>query len=433
MSPAGRRGGPARAPSVTGMTRLPIVLVLLVAGVGPAACHDSATSATPATSVSAGAPGQAAMLAGGKKFAACMREQGIGDWPDPQVQPGGGISLGHSAQQGTAVTAARAACQHFLGSPSMNASPHADRDDAAAAGWVTKAPGGDCECADGSAYHFYVRTGDPAKVVLFLDGGGACWSAPTCSTGGGNRYQATVEPPDRGGIFGTANARNPFARYSFVYVPYCSADVHLGDADTTYAAGLTIHHHGYANGTAALDQLVESFPKATDVVVVGGSAGSVSAPLYAGLAADRLPAAHVTSISDSSGSYPDVPQMNKLLTGKAWNARDLPAHASIPGFTIATAERHPGIVFARVDHSQDEDQKFHLKLTGTPSDDVAALLKTTAAQIEKAGVTLHTYTEPGSGHMVVDNDDFYTETVGGVVLADWVAGLVTGKPGPDVG
>ena len=412
------------------------IVVLLAGSVAlfAASCGDgpSSTNAVASTPASAGGADPAA-LADAQKFAACMRDRGITDWPEPTVDPGGGISLGSSAQSGAKVTAARATCQHLLGPAKPNVAPHSDRDDAAAAGWETKTPGGGCECANGSKYSFYVRTGDPKKVVLFLDGGGGCWSAATCATSSGNRYQTTIEPPDQGGIFDAGNARNPFAGYSFVYVPYCTADLHLGDADTTYAAGLTIHHHGYANGTAALDQLVESFPKATDVVVVGGSAGSVSAPLYAGLAADRLPAAHVTSISDSSGSYPDVPQMNKLLTGKAWNARDLPAHASIPGFTIATAERHPGIVFARVDHSQDEDQKFHLKLTGTPSDDVAALLKTTAAQIEKAGVTLHTYTEPGSGHMVVDNDDFYTETVGGVVLADWVAGLVTGKPGPDVG
>lgn len=244
---------------------------------------------------------------------------------------------------------------------------------------------------------------------------------------------APIEPPDQGGIFDAKNTRNPFAGYAFVYVPYCTADVHIGDADTTYATGLTIHHHGYANGSAALDQLVRSFPQATDVVVIGGSAGAVSAPLYAGLVADRLPTAHVTSISDSSGSYPDVPQMNKVLTGKAWNAQALPADPSMPGFFIATAKRHPRIVFARIDHSQDEDQKFHLTLVGTGSDDVAALLRSNEAQIERAGVSLYAYTEPGDAHMVVDNEDFYTENVGGVALSDWVARRVAGKPGADVG
>jgi hypothetical protein len=415
------------------------IAVLLAGGAAllGAACEDVPGStnavAPPSAPASAVAVDPATALANAKKFSACMREQGITDWPDPTVEPGGGVSLGKPAQSDPKATAARESCQHFLGAAGQNAAPHADGDDAAAAGWQTKTPGGDCECADGSTYNFFVRTGDPKKVVFFLDGGGACWSAATCAKDSGNHYQTAIEPPDQGGIFNAKDARNPFAGYSFVYVPYCTADVHIGEADTTYVAGLTIHHHGYANGSAALDQLVKSFPQATDVVVVGGSAGSVSAPLYAGLVADRLPNAHVTSISDSSGSYPDVPQMNKVLTGKAWNAQALPADPSMPGFFIATAKRHPGIVFARIDHSQDEDQKFHLKLAGTPSDNVATLLHTNEAQIEKAGATLHTYTEPGDAHMVVDNEKFYTETVDGVALSEWVTRLVAGNPGADVG
>jgi hypothetical protein len=54
-----------------------------------------------------------------------------------------------------------------------------------------------------------------------------------------------------------------------VYAPYCTADVFLGDATTEYAPGLTVQHKGSANGTAALDELVERFPGATDVVVIG--------------------------------------------------------------------------------------------------------------------------------------------------------------------
>jgi hypothetical protein len=419
---------------MTGVLSRRGIAVLLAVGVAlcASACDDTPTSTNAVATTSAGASDQAAALANAKKFSACMREQGITDWPDPTAEPGGGISLGTPAPSGSKVDAARAVCQHFLGTAGPNATPHAGGA-AAAAGWETKTPGGHCECSDGSKYNFYVRTGDPRKVVLFLDGGGACWSAATCATDSGNRYQTTVEPPDEGGILDAKNQRNPFAGYSFVYVPYCTADLHLGDATTTYAPGLTIHHRGYANGTAALDQLVRSFPQATDVVVVGGSAGSVSAPVYAGLVADRLPAARVTSISDSSGSYPDVPQMNSILAGKQWNAQAVPANPSMPGLFIATAAHHPEIVFARIDHSQDEDQKFHLKLAGSPSDDVATLLRTTEAQIEKAGVNLHMYTEPGDDHMVVDNEDFYTETVDGVALADWVAALVDRKPAADVG
>jgi hypothetical protein len=47
--------------------------------------------------------------------------------------------------------------------------------------WKKVVPGGDCECADGSKFAFWERRADPTKLVLFLDGGGACYDAETCA------------------------------------------------------------------------------------------------------------------------------------------------------------------------------------------------------------------------------------------------------------
>ena len=43
--------------------------------------------------------------------------------------------------------------------------------------WKQVAPGGDCQCADGSRFSFWARKADPTRVVLFLNGGGVCWNA----------------------------------------------------------------------------------------------------------------------------------------------------------------------------------------------------------------------------------------------------------------
>ena len=48
---------------------------------------------------------------------------------------------------------------------------------AGASAWTQIVPGGDCECADGSEFSFWVRQADPTKVVFFLQGGGACFDA----------------------------------------------------------------------------------------------------------------------------------------------------------------------------------------------------------------------------------------------------------------
>ena len=184
-----------------------------------------------------------------------------------------------------------------------------------AVGWEEVVPGGDCQCSDGSVFSFWARAADPAKVVVFLQGGGACFSAETCDPGNDLYRTAVTEGPNPEGVFDFENPRNPFADYSAVYVPYCTGDVHIGNATTDYADGLTIQHKGYANGTAALDYVAATFPDATDVVVLGESAGSIAAPLYAGLVADRLPDAHITVVADGSGSYPDDPVLNENVRG----------------------------------------------------------------------------------------------------------------------
>ena len=130
-------------------------------------------------------------------------------------------------------------------------------------GWEKVVPGGDCACADGSEFNFWVRDADPTKVVLFLEGGGACFDATSCafteedSTLYDWNISADDEPALMSGIFDFSNPENPFADYSFVYVPYCTGDVHLGNKTHEYSPELTVEHVGMVNGTAALDYLAD--------------------------------------------------------------------------------------------------------------------------------------------------------------------------------
>ena len=167
---------------------------------------------------------------------------------------------------------------------------------AAAAEWEEHVPGGDCQCADGSEFSFWSREGDPEKVVLFFQGGGACFTAEMCSfTDGTYTVQADGSQVTLGsaGVFDAANEANPFRDYSFVFVPYCTGDIHLGDAVHDYGGGLSVAHKGYANASAGLDYVVENFPDASEVFVTGSSAGGVPSPMFAGLASDALPDADI--------------------------------------------------------------------------------------------------------------------------------------------
>jgi hypothetical protein len=291
-------------------------------------------------------------------------------------------------------------------------------------GWERVVPEGDCRCSDGSEFGFWVREADPARVLVFLQDGGNCFSAETCDPGRGLYTPAITEGPDRTGVLDAADGRNPFADHSVVYVPYCTGDAHLGDAVTEHAPGLTVRHKGLVNGTAALDHLAATYPGATDVVVMGESAGAVAAPLYAGLVADRLPDARITALANGAGGTPDLPAAVSGVTG---------AGASlVPQLFVAAARHDPGIVFGRVDHAYDERQELGASLFGAPPEDLLARIDANEARIEAAGVDLSSYVAAGTGHGVLSESAFYSTTVDGRRLVDWVAGLAAGDPVGDV-
>jgi Pectinacetylesterase len=308
--------------------------------------------------------------------------------------------------------------------------------------WERIVPGGDCQCADGSEFSFWVREANPHKVVIYLQDGGACFSAETCAPGR-DLYSTKVSegPTGEGGIFDFADVRNPFADYSFVYVPYCTGDVHIGNTTREYAPGLTVEHRGYVNGTAALDHLAATFPGATDVVVIGESAGSVASPLYAGLVSDRLPEAGITVVAHGSGSYPDAPRFTKLIAawglGTAtppWPERAGPTveRWSFPGLFIQSGRHDPDIVFARVDYAYDATQESWFPFAGVPVGDLLTRIDANEAKIEAAGMNVQSYIARGEEHVVFGDGPFYTETVNGEKLVDWVTRLIEGEPVYDV-
>jgi hypothetical protein len=324
------------------------------------------------------------------------------------------------------------------------ASASSDDDLSADTGaWEQIVPGGDCQCSDGSEFNFWVREADPEKVVFFLQDGGNCFSAETCAPDSG-RYNTTIaEGPDREGMFDFADERNPFADYSVVFVPYCTGDVHAGNATTEYAPGLTIQHKGYVNGTAALDHLAATFPGATEVVVMGESAGAAAAPLYAGLVSDRLPDARITVLANGSGATPDLAAISGRLAA-AWGTGNVippwPENAgltaeqwtSASGLFIQSGRHDPEIVFARVDYAYDARQQLGFSHFGVPAEDLLSRIDANETQIEGAGVNLLSYIAPGDDHTALSDGRFYTETVNGEKLVDWVTRLIEGEPVADV-
>ena len=257
----------------------------------------------------------------------CMRDNGIANFPDPG--PDGGLLL-----DGTGIDpdspqfkAAQEACRDLRPQPDP-AGPNGSST-AGESLWEKVVPGGDCMCADGSEFAFWERRADPTKVVFFLDGGGSCYDATTCAfTGDGGEndfydFNLSTESPGLGEGSSTSNGpttRSPTTRSSMCRCApgTCISATPPGE----YSPELTVEHKGSVNGTAALSYLAEHYPDATQVIVVGKTAGSVAAPVYGGLVADLLPDAQVTVFGAQSGAFPDDPDFNADILGELWGAYD---------------------------------------------------------------------------------------------------------------
>jgi hypothetical protein len=314
--------------------------------------------------------------------------------------------------------------------------------------WEKIVPGGGCVCADGSDFAFWERRAARKKVVLYLDGGGACFDATSCAfTGEGGEndfYNWNLSGESLGsfGIFDFDRDDNPFADYSFIYVASCTGDLDLGDVTRQYSPELAVEHNGFVNGTAALAYLAEHYPDAKQVVVVGKTGGSVAAPIYGGLVADLLPDAQVTVFGAQSGAFPDIPDFNEEMN-ELWGVYDnmpdwdvnqgLTARDwGMPRFWIQAGLHNPNIVMARFDYAYDPAAEGTVQWMGGDASDLLALIDANEATIEAAGVVMHSYTAPGREHGILDLDRFYEIEVNGVRLVDWVDALLKGKPLDDV-
>ena len=324
--------------------------------------------------------------------------------------------------------------------------------------WEKVAGTDECECSDGSEFHYWVHEGDPAKVVFVLEGGGACFSAETCGPENGTskpdlENDLADEPghvagdgtpaPATDGLVDVANPDNPLSGYSVVYVPYCTGDLHLGDATRDYGGGVVVEHKGRINATTALEGMAREFPDAEEVVVLGFSAGSASAPLYGGLAHDLLPDADIAVIADASGAYPADEAITGAIGGlwgifdslPAWpEAAGQPRTAwSLPGLFVQTGRHVPGIAMARVDTAEDGVQRRFSDLIGFAGTPLPELLDRNAEFIESAGVEVSSWVGPGTRHVNTARDDvLYGSEVEGTALVDWISEVLAGEDVPDV-
>lgn len=150
-----------------------------------------------------------------------------------------------------------------------------------------------CPTCDSDKFTFFVKRGSVNKLVIYFQGGGGCWDPVNCLIAPTYTQQQdeTIEmfaDTEGMGIFDTDNPANPFRKWYFVYIPYCTGDIHWGASDTEYEVpdifkedfpleSWTIQHRGFVNFQVVLNWIKDSFERPRKIFVTGISAGSYGA------------------------------------------------------------------------------------------------------------------------------------------------------------
>jgi hypothetical protein len=312
------------------------------------------------------------------------------------------------------------------------------------------------QCIHGQPYEFFVKRGSVNKVVMYYEGGGACWDpttcgAPTCTA------DIDVDPNSSApGFADLTNPNNPFRDWTIVFVSYCSCDIHFGQNDKQYTADLLIHHRGYDNARSAEKWVREHFLNPEVVFVTGSSAGAYGAWFNAPLLHAVWPASQFHVLADAGNGVVTQDFINTYFAN--WNFKaNLPKNipgvqqaldsGNITDYTKAVAEFFPATTWAHYSTAYDggaggQTGFYNIMLnnndllgavnwwTGSCQfNQVMVQHVTDSAAALTATNNYRYYIGTGSRHTMWGSDKVYTDTTGGVpTLVDWMNAMLSSTP-----
>lgn len=269
--------------------------------------------------------------------------------------------------------------------------------------WTELRPGGSTVCSRGTPFSFFVKRGTAEHVILEFMGGGACWSVETCGlrratfresiedlapffreSAAAASAAATVNagPPPPVGTTdayrdaGIADRASEVYSYTHVYVPYCTGDLHWGNATVAYLEDTVVRHRGAVNAQSAVEWVLANLPSPQVLFVTGCSAGAYGSLLWAARLAPiyRPRGTRVVQFGDSgmgivteefmrdaysNWNTADVMPWDIFPTEKQGNRTNTDMLAvSLANFYAYAAAANPNATFSQYTSAYDENQAF---------------------------------------------------------------------------
>jgi hypothetical protein len=182
-------------------------------------------------------------------------------------------------------------------------------------------------CIDGSPGGYFIERGSSNDTVIFLQGGGACWTGDdsvfSCwlrynTTLGSSNYWPSTLTLTNNWFVRDCTANPIFCNFTYVYVPYCSGDVHAGQRTEVVNASLPFYFAGHRIVSTVLDSLLNTtgIASAANVLLSGSSAGGYGTFFNADYVASRLPGVGAVRAAPQAGwFFPHVVQWSAFVAG----------------------------------------------------------------------------------------------------------------------
>lgn len=234
-------------------------------------------------------------------------------------------------------------------------------------------------CMYGSPFRVSVRDVGAEDLLIYLQGGGACWSdlcaANEDASMGVQPIGWTDADPDR----------NPtLSQMNVVFVAYCDGSVFSGDNLIRDESGKVVRRHrGLANLSAALDVARSRFPHPRRVVLSGSSAGGYGTILGTAVVRMAYPGVQLFVMNDAGPGVTN-PENPSLMNGVVndWKATQfVPASCQ----DCFAGGQFTGIVSWGLEH----DPTLRVSIFSARQDAIigGAFLKMTGVEFEKVLLT----------------------------------------------
>jgi hypothetical protein len=295
----------------------------------------------------------------------------------------------------------------------------------------------DVVCGNGSTSGVSVNmsAAPGAPLLVFMMGGGACWNELTCLGGAAANLQDAVgeaeimaDIPRVAALFDRSATDNPFRNASFVFVPYCTGDLHAGDAAKTYSfltKTQTIQHRGARNTDAIVKRLLATFPAPPKLWLTGASGGGYGAMLSHHRFKAAWPTTRIDVLNDCgppvqpTGSiWSDMQSSWKLELPPGCTGCEADVSKLLPHLAGAMGQGR----LALLEYTQDKTiRSFTGKLVA--QDFTSAVLALRAAM----GPTQRAYLIDGDSHVLLKQNPLPVAS-SGVSLATWLTRFATDDP-----